>query len=71
MPMVTTPQAAEIIGMAQRTVQWLVSVGKLRAIRVSERNIMLIDLDDLRLTCANEGYTFSEEIAAQFATKTE
>lgn len=66
MPMVTSPQAAEIIDMSQRTVQWLVTVGKLKATRISERNIMLIDLDDLRATAAKEGYTFNEEIAAQF-----
>lgn len=66
MPMVTSPQAAEIIDMSQRTVQWLVTVGKLKATRISERNIILIDLDDLRATAAKEGYTFSEEIAAQF-----
>lgn len=55
MPMVTSPQAAEIIDMSQRTVQWLVTVGKLKATRISERNIMLIDLDDLRATAAKEG----------------
>ncbi|MCB0054735.1 MAG: helix-turn-helix domain-containing protein [Caldilinea sp.] len=66
MPMVTSPQAAEIIDMSQRTVQWLVTVGKLKATRISERNIILIDLDDLRATAAKEGYTFNEEIAAQF-----
>jgi len=64
--MVTSPQAAEIIDMSQRTVQWLVTVGKLKATRISERNIILIDLDDLRATAAKEGYTFNEEIAAQF-----
>ncbi|MCB0136849.1 MAG: hypothetical protein KDD75_17220 [Caldilineaceae bacterium] len=52
--------------MSQRTVQWLVTVGKLKATRISERNIILIDLDDLRATAAKEGYTFNEEIAAQF-----
>ena len=66
MPMVTSPQAAEIIDMSQRTVQWLVTVGKLKATRITDRNIMLIDLADLRETAANEGYTFDEEIAAQF-----
>lgn len=66
MPMVTSPRAAEIIDMSQRTVQWLVTVGKLKATRISERNIILIDLDDLRATAAKEGYTFNEEIAAQF-----
>jgi len=66
MPMVTSPQAAEIIDMSQRTVQWLVTVGKLKATRITDRNIMLIDLDDLRATAAKEGYTFSEEIAAQY-----
>ena len=52
--------------MSQRTVQWLVSVGKLKATRISERNIILIDLADLRETATNEGYTFNEEIAAQY-----
>lgn len=66
MPMVTSPQAAEIIDMSQRTVQWLVTVGKLKATRISERNIILIDLADLRETATNEGYTFDEEIAAQY-----
>ena len=66
MPMVTSPQAAEIIDMSQRTVQWLVTVGKLKATRITDRNIILIDLDDLRATAAKEGYTFNEEIATQF-----
>jgi len=66
MPMVTTPQAAHIIDKTQRMVQYLVSEGKLPALRITDRNIMLIDLDDLRATAAKEGYTFSEEIAAQY-----
>ena len=66
MPMVTTPQAAQIIDKTQRMVQYLVSKGKLKATRITDRNIMLIDLADLRRTAANEGYTFDEEIAAQY-----
>ncbi len=66
MPMVTTPQAAQIIDKTQRMVQYLVSEGKLKATRITDRNIMLIDLADLRQTAANEGYTFDEEIAAQY-----
>ena len=66
MPMVTTPQAAQIIDKTQRMVQYLVSEGKLRATRITDRNIMLIDLADLRETATNEGYTFDEEIAAQY-----
>lgn len=66
MPMITTPQAAQIIDKTQRMVQYLVSEGKLKATRITDRNIMLIDLADLRQTATNEGYTFDEEIAAQF-----
>lgn len=66
MPMVTTPQAAQIIDKTQRMVQYLVSEGKLRATRITDRNIMLIDLADLRETATNEGYTFDEEIAAHY-----
>lgn len=66
MPMVTSPQAAQIIDKTQRMVQYLVTEGKLKATRITDRHIMLIDLDDLRATAAKEGYTFNEEIAAQF-----
>lgn len=69
MARVTAPQAAEILSTTRVTVFRWVDEGLLTADRVTRRNIIMIDVDDLKQFAKHNGYSFNEELATQLAAE--
>lgn len=67
MAKVTAPQAAEIISASRVTVFRWVDEGLLPAERVTRRNVIMIDVDDLERFAKNNGYRFDEKLAKDLA----
>ena len=67
MARVTAPQAADILSTTRVTVFRWVDEGLLSADRVTRRNIIMIDVDDLKRFAKDNGYTFNEDLATQLA----
>lgn len=67
MARVTAPQAADILSTTRVTVFRWVDEGLLSADRVTRRNIIMIDVDDLKRFAKENGYTFNEDLAEQLA----
>jgi excisionase family DNA binding protein len=67
MARVTSPQAAEILSTTQPTINRWVNEGLLPAERRTLRRLILIDIDDLRRFAQNNGYSFDERLASQYA----
>ena len=69
MAQVTAPQAAEIVNRDRSMVVRWVQDGVLPAIRVSGRNIILIDVDDLRVFARARKLRVNEELVKQYAAE--
>lgn len=67
MAKVTAPEAAEILSTTRVTVFRWVDQGLLPAERLTRRNIITIELDDLRRFAKENGYGFDEALAQQYA----
>jgi hypothetical protein len=67
MPKVTAPQAADILSTTRVTVFRWVDEGLLEAERITRRNLIMIDVDDLREFARANGYKFNEKLAKQVA----
>jgi hypothetical protein len=67
MAKVTTAQVAEIVDRDRSMVFRWVDEGSLPAERVSGRNIILIDVDDLRLFARARKLRVNEELLRQYA----
>jgi predicted site-specific integrase-resolvase len=67
MATVTAPQAAEILSTSRVTVFRWVDEGLLPADRMTRRNIIAIDLDNLRRFAKENGYRFNEALAKELA----
>lgn len=67
MAKVTTAQAAEIVGRDRTMVFRWVDEGSLPAERVSGRNIILIDIDDLRVFARARKLRVDEGLVEQYA----
>lgn len=69
MAKVTAPQAAEIVGRDRTMVFRWVQEGSLPAERVSERNIIVIDVGDLRVFARARKLKINEELVKQYAAE--
>jgi excisionase family DNA binding protein len=65
----TSPQAAEVIGVAEATIRNYVERGILPARRVGLRRFIRIDVDNLRRFAVQYGYDFDEEKAQKFLSE--
>lgn len=68
MSKVTAPQAAEIISASRMTIFRWVDEGLLPAERFTRRNIIMIDVGDLKQFAEKNGYVFNEDLAKQLIT---
>jgi hypothetical protein len=69
MAKVTAPQAAEIVDRDRTMVFRWVQDGVLPADRVSERNIIMIDIADLRVFARARKLKINEELVRQYASE--
>jgi excisionase family DNA binding protein len=69
MAQVTAPQAAEIVDRDRSMVVRWVQDGVLPATRVSGRNIILINVDDLRVFARARKLRVNEELVRQYAAE--
>jgi hypothetical protein len=69
MAKVTAPQAAEIVDRDRTMVFRWVQDGVLPAERVSERNIIMIDIADLRVFARARKLKINEELVKQYASE--
>lgn len=67
MPIVSGPDAAKIIGVDESTIRRHVYRGLLNARRVGLRNIIRIDVDDLRNLAKELDYPFDDDLAQKLA----
>lgn len=67
MPEVTSPSAAQIIGVDDSTIRRYVYNGLLPARRQGLRKIIRIEVDDLKQFATKHQYRFNEELAAELA----
>ena len=67
MPQVTAPQAADILSTTRVTVFRWVDEGLLPAERITRRNLIMIDVEDLKRFAGKNGYSFDEELAKQLS----
>lgn len=67
MTKVTTHEAAEILSTTRVTVFRWVDEGLLPADRVTRRNIIMIDVEELRRFAQKNGYQFNDRLAKQYA----
>lgn len=66
MATVTASQAAEILSTSHMTIHRRVDDGLLPARREGLARIIKVDLDDLKRFAQEYGYSYNEEVAAQF-----
>ena len=66
MTKVTTHEAAEILSTTRVTVFRWVDEGLLPADRVTRRNIIMIDVEELRRFAQKNGYQFNDRLAKQY-----
>lgn len=57
----TSPQAAEILGVTEATIRNWVKRGALIGRRVGLRRYVRVNVDDLRVFAAQYGYTIDED----------
>lgn len=69
MAKVTAPQAAEIVNRDRTMVFRWVDDGVIPAERVSGRNIILIDIADLRIFARARKLTIDEDLVRQYTQK--
>lgn len=69
MSKVTTHEAAEILSTTRVTVFRWVDEGLLPADRVTRRNIIMIDVEELRRFAQSNGYQFNDRLAKQYAAE--
>lgn len=67
----TAPQAGQIVSRSRISVFSWVDEGKLPAMRITDRKIILIDVADLRAFAAQHGLSFDEELAAELGMQHE
>lgn len=67
MAKVSAPEAAEILSTTRVTVFRWVDEGLLPAERMTRRNIIMIDVDDLRQFAEKSKYPFNEALAREYA----
>lgn len=67
MPEVSGSHAADIIGVDRSTIRRYVDRGLLKARRAGVRNIVRIEIEDLREFAKEQEFRFNEELAKQLA----